>query len=600
MKINRIRVENIGPFDSLDLQLNKESISLIGANASGKTFLLSSIVDYIFEVFNASGLEDILPSVGMRYSYYRYTSGNFAKNTFKDALIWIEGEIDGIQIYYLEKYGFENVEYVSSVIGVPPEEIPWPNSDSSKIISSLSNEEKQKIREHARRNPIFFLPATKFENESWKTKKFFRNNHAVEMPSSRLLGHPIEMFSSIDENESWLVNEFIDMKLLGDPLCRMRMSVIDNYITDIMQSGEELHLDLHFNRGDRLYIVNSKNEVKLRSLSHLSLGQMSVLNLIVNIFRLGDQSVNPKLIKGLVVIDEIDTHLTGDFKYKIIPDIINFFSNVQFIITTHDPESVIGLENNNSARLIELPSGNDILAKNFIELKKLRKKLKNDNKIVKGITRTIQAVSKPVLIVEDGCINLYKVCWLKSKGIQFTEQNLDQIFEQEAKFSIIPAKGRRNLFAFLNNNLSDTIRDKRIVGLFDFDDAYNDFNGLSSEGGWGNILEKEENCLYKENSDGHRFAMLLPVPQFRSDIASKKYKSNSCLEVELLFSDQVLGERNCGIDDTKLSNPPKFIGDKTTFWRDCISYSKEDFSEFAKMFEIIESFLGIESDEEQL
>jgi predicted ATP-binding protein involved in virulence len=42
-------------------------------------------------------------------------------------------------------------------------------------------------------------------------------------------------------------------------------------------------------------------------------------------------------MQGLVLIDEIETHLHIDLQKKILPFLTSFFPKIQFIVTTHSP-----------------------------------------------------------------------------------------------------------------------------------------------------------------------------------------------------------------------------------------------------------------------
>ena len=42
-------------------------------------------------------------------------------------------------------------------------------------------------------------------------------------------------------------------------------------------------------------------------------------------------------LEGVVLIDEIETHLHLDLQKKIMPILTNMFPNIQFIVTTHSP-----------------------------------------------------------------------------------------------------------------------------------------------------------------------------------------------------------------------------------------------------------------------
>ena len=77
-------------------------------------------------------------------------------------------------------------------------------------------------------------------------------------------------------------------------------------------------------------------------------------------------------ISGIVLIDEIDLHLHIEFQKEILPLLLKIFPKIQFIITTHSPFFILGLDEiyNNQIRLIDLPIGNEINATDFSEFQK--------------------------------------------------------------------------------------------------------------------------------------------------------------------------------------------------------------------------------------
>lgn len=77
---------------------------------------------------------------------------------------------------------------------------------------------------------------------------------------------------------------------------------------------------------------------------------------------------------------------------------------------------------------------------------------------------------------------------------------------------------------------------KKIVGLFDFDGAFNDWNGVW--GGRAVLTGTEANGLSKKHPSAPGWALLLPVPQFRSALASQALAGSSALSIELLFEDR--------------------------------------------------------------
>src|SRR5690554_8033431 len=86
---------------------------------------------------------------------------------------------------------------------------------------------------------------------------------------------------------------------------------------------------------------------------------------------LGAQVRNLNDVKGIVIVDEIDLHLHIEFQKTILPELIKRFSNVQFILTTHSPFFLYGMDETfkDKWELINLPFGNKISLNDFPEMK---------------------------------------------------------------------------------------------------------------------------------------------------------------------------------------------------------------------------------------
>lgn len=78
----------------------------------------------------------------------------------------------------------------------------------------------------------------------------------------------------------------------------------------------------------------------------LSDGYSAIISIITEIL-LRMESNNSKSydVEGVVIIDEIDTHLHVDLQKKILPFLVDFFPRIQFIVTTHSPFVLSSLSN---------------------------------------------------------------------------------------------------------------------------------------------------------------------------------------------------------------------------------------------------------------
>lgn len=84
------------------------------------------------------------------------------------------------------------------------------------------------------------------------------------------------------------------------------------------------------------------------SLHQLSDGYSAILNIVTELMMY--MELNNKFrfnfnTLGIVLIDELETHLHIDLQKKILPFLTNFFPNIQFIVSTHSPFVINSVDN---------------------------------------------------------------------------------------------------------------------------------------------------------------------------------------------------------------------------------------------------------------
>lgn len=132
----------------------------------------------------------------------------------------------------------------------------------------------------------------------------------------------------------------------------------------------------------------------------------------------------------------------------------------------------------------------------------------------------------------------------------------------------------------------DSFIGKTFIGLWDFDSAYNQWNGLSK--GWKKMQEDISLGLLNKKAASPLYALLIPVPSYRTDYASKVLGAESALSIELLFKDRLLSQyantKHClgggSIKEMKNSKKVEFANKTNNF-------NAHDFEEFNKIFQII-------------
>ena len=139
----------------------------------------------------------------------------------------------------------------------------------------------------------------------------------------------------------------------------------------------------------------------------LSSGETSLVNLFLSILRDFDLCGTPFSqaadIRGIVVVDEIDLHLHAVHQYEILPELIKMFSNVQFVVTTHSPLFVLGMERafgEDGFAIYQLPKGQQITPEEFSEFGEAYRSFANSQRFAKDLEEALEEEKKPVLLPE--------------------------------------------------------------------------------------------------------------------------------------------------------------------------------------------------------
>lgn len=96
-------------------------------------------------------------------------------------------------------------------------------------------------------------------------------------------------------------------------------------------------LRLLFDRKNYNFTINEDSKLPY-TLNQLSDGYSAIISIITELI-LRMEAVDSKNyeLEGVVLIDEIETHLHVDLQKKVLPFLTSFFPKIQFIVTTHSP-----------------------------------------------------------------------------------------------------------------------------------------------------------------------------------------------------------------------------------------------------------------------
>ncbi|CAM3097723.1 AAA family ATPase [Rariglobus hedericola] len=191
-----------------------------------------------------------------------------------------------------------------------------------------------------------------------------------------------------------------------------------------------------------------------------------------------------------------------------------------------------------------------------------------------------------------------------TKPVLFTEGVSDEVILETAWGKLYPGETRpfeiQNAFCcgFLGGLLQrDDIYDnhprKTFFGLFDFDDAYNEWNGCKGD----SVETDPHKCLTKKLRDRNSYVLLLPVPtagpikdQVIHARSGEHFKANSRLAMELLFHQVPSLSGHFEIDPSRPGNVIRFVGEKVRFAKEVVPrLAPAHFKVFEPIFDFIRS-----------
>ena len=439
MYLTEIYLENTGPITKCHVKPpfdngNPLPIVIVGPNGSGKSIFLSYIVD-AFTEFAKQAFLDIVPTDGLSTPYFRAINQHAIRSGEKFSLSLLRFETTDGEPYYCEKVGRLDPSNYSSDLKSTFDSV-WDSlqAEDGKTVSIDENIISSEMEENAH----VYFPARRYENPDWQNSNSLDEGLSSSMMDFNLqLDKPLQVETCAEENISWVLDVFLDSFInpelaqevpsvlnpdvpLSDSSSPKILDLRDRYtlgvtrqnVENILQTilqddSAELLLNLRDAVPSRL-AVQLSNGQRIPNLQSLSEGQSQLFHLFATIIRYGERAdinVSTRLdeITGLVVIDEIDTHLHATLQHDVVPQLIKRFPKVQFIVSSHSPLFLIGMEKAFGAdrlAIIELPEGNLISSERFTEFGNAFEYYKSTKRYEEEIKQRFAEITKPIVLTE--------------------------------------------------------------------------------------------------------------------------------------------------------------------------------------------------------
>lgn len=344
MYLKNLFIENAGAIEKISLMEKDifhgalpKPIILLGKNGTGKTTLMSSIVDALYELSSQCFI-DVLPMNGMNREYFKVAGSGNIKTDAQYYFSYINFQSGSQTMEYCDCAGdFNGFSFPEATNFIMSN---FVHDFNGKHVTPLQN--KKEFELDFIRNSYCYFPSDRYEMPYWINKgavNAFDQFKELERFSENL-HRDIIVRRSLDQIKSWVLDVFLDSRadllFTGDKitiqqpasdLLLLQTSVknIESLISQIVQKPIRLDLNLRgLNRSRIKLIDKATNKEYIPSLDNLSAGQSTLLSIFATIIQYSDQadphkSIRLNEIEGIVIIDEIDLHLHIELQLNVLP-----------------------------------------------------------------------------------------------------------------------------------------------------------------------------------------------------------------------------------------------------------------------------------------
>lgn len=494
MLFKKVEICNVGPISGLSIDFPKQGskpkpLVVVGENGTGKSILIAHLVNTLV-VGKQEVYEDVEIEKG---KVFKYRSPNYVKTGEYFSFSKIEFESgEKVQEWQLllSKADFEEK------LGYTPLQKEWsqiPSQESSHFISSFKGD-AENTKKIFKQQCCLYFPVNRFEEPAWLNLTNL-NSKASYTDLTRISGYSnrdIICTSPLKKNINWLLDLIFDRQAFDISTQSVNLPVQDGgnlepirvfngyhghssniyeavlqVIRVILNVQGDLRLGVGTRRDRKISVIKDEKPW-VPNLFQLSTGEVQLINLFLSIIRDYDlsegelKSLND--IKGIVIIDEIDAHLHSIHQKEVLPKLLKSFPNVQFIVTSHAPLFLLGMDQEfgeGGFEIINMPDGDKLVASDFSEFIVAYNAFKETANHRNEISKEINQHAKPVVFVEGD----YDIRYLiKASEVLGKEDILDRIQLKDG----VGFGNLDKIWKSYNNSISEIVPNKVIL-LYDCD-----------------------------------------------------------------------------------------------------------------------------------
>ena len=608
--LRSIRIQNLGPIRNFELDLPFEGdrplpVCLVGTNGSGKSTVMSTVVNALVYAKDLTYQDTEMKE---KNDFYRTQSGNYIS--------------DGADFTYthlkFDHFDASSIVLTKSWSEFRQKHMELPFLSDTRLIHELHHSDQMKftlspkrgldldlreLRKCFDQNCVLYFPPNRFEHPSWLNEQ---EDHSPSLDQATRFKHysyrSVISDSRLNKLVDWIFGFVFDdlyfTRVFGSDdheqteqgrYSSRSLKLIHSIIQYVLELDEHATVQLYFgssrNRKITIIVESETEEAIYRDLNSLSSGQISLFVLFCSIICDFDSQNSWKQtnqIKGIVLVDEFDKHLSIGLQRNVVPKLMALFPHVQFIFTTHSPLLVLGIEDEfgKDKTVVELPSCRQIQSESFCEFERAYDALEMTTKFQSEIKEKIRESSRPLLLTEGKTdAKCLRIAW--NKLYEESEMPFEILavgIEPDEETRSGGAEQLRRTLEFLA-----VATERPIIGLFDNDRKGNEqYNGLNKRA----FNAHDETTGRRDHLTKSVSAVLLTVPSNRGDFVSQKMEFR-LLEIEHFFDDELLEQQG-------LKGDPIFPGvgvfeiresRKAAFSEIVDTLPADSFSEFSLVFD---------------
>ncbi len=597
MYVSRIQIQNNGPISRLDFAFpfdagSPKPVVLVGENGSGKSIFLSNIVNGLLTAQQVAYPDTPEVSLGKVYKLrspayvksgerFSFSRVDFNPDWYVSELTLTRAKAD-LPLGSLDSSGADAMRLWEDMEG------DSNNRFSTNFEPSRQNEVLHLFDE----NCVLYLPHDRFEEPAWLNERNL-DTRARNMPRAHMEGvtdRRIVNISPLNDNQNWVYDILFDRQsferstrsvpgaadgpevtvFTGYSGTAARVfGLVQQVVGQIIfgQPGVRFGVGTRYQR--QISVEGPTGRV-VPNIFQLSSGQVALLNLALSVLRDFDMTRSgfrgSRTVKGIAIVDEVDLHLHTSQQHDVLPRLLEMFPLVQFIVTTHSPLFVLGMNRRfgpDGFALYRLPGGDRISPEEFSEIGVAYEAFQETSVFANDLRSAVATAQKPLLFV-DG-----------TTDIQYLRRAAEHLSEGSTleSFDVRDARGDANLRKVWQILTTVDLVLQPVVLLHDCESTVND------------------------ETAGHIFRRRVPVLNdhpIREGVENRfsKRTLDKAIAAKPAFVN-IAGEQTNVVRGSIQHHPERWTVDRNEKknlcdWL-CERGSKEDFEHFSAIFELLRS-----------